>query len=146
MGPSYVKTPEGVKGGENLMDPRTVRAGVGAGVVALLAGGALGTYGGWSAVFSLATNDLGFWLIAIVLSVFSAYIYGFWFNAFLPGSAVIRGAIYGVLVWILMLILGGVFGFFKEATYPDPTGPTLFLVLVLHIVWGAILGVLYEAR
>ncbi|MEX0621792.1 MAG: hypothetical protein WD187_02275 [Candidatus Woykebacteria bacterium] len=128
------------------MDSRTVRAGTGAGVVALLLGGALGTYGGWSAVFSLAANDVGFWLIAVSLSVFLAFIYGYWFNAFLPGTSTVRGATYGVLVWILMLILGGVFAFFREATFPDPSGPTVFLALILHVVWGAVLGVLFETR
>ena len=128
------------------MDPRAIRAGVGAGFVALLAGAALGTYGGWSAVFSLAPNDFGVWLLALALSVFITYVYGYWFNAFLPGGAVVRGALFGVLVWILMLILGGVSAFFKEATYPDPAGPTVFLALVLHLVWGTVLGTLYETR
>ena len=128
------------------MDTRVVKAGVGASVVALLVGGALGTYGGWSPVFEHATSQLGSWAIAIVLGTLLAYVYGYWFEAFLPGSPIVRGAIYGVLVWILMLILGGVFAFFKEATYPNPAGPTVFLTLVLHLVWGALLGVLYEAR
>ena len=128
------------------MDTRVVKAGVGASVVALLVGGALGTYGGWSPVFELANSQLGSWAIAIVLGTLLAYVYGYWFEAFLPGSPIVRGAIYGVLVWILMLILGGVFAFFKEATYPNPAGPTVFLTLVLHLVWGALLGVLYEAR
>jgi len=128
------------------MDARTVRAGIGAGIVALLAGAAVGTYGGWSAVYSLAENDLGFWLIALVLSLVAAYIYAYWFNAFLPGTAVLRGTVYGVLVWVLMLILGGVFAFFKEATYPDPSGPAIFLALVVHLVWGSVLGIIFEAR
>jgi hypothetical protein len=128
------------------MDPRVVRAGVGASVVGLLAGAALGTYGGWSPVFELAGSQIGFWVVAVVLGSVLAYIYAYWFNAFLPGTPVIRGAIYGILVWILMLILGGVSGFFKEATYPDPAGPTVFLTLVLHVVWGSILGLLYEVR
>ena len=128
------------------MDARTIRSGFGSGLVALLVGAALGTYGGWLAVFSLAANNVGFWILAVILAVFAAYIYGYWFNAFLPGTPVVRGALFGVLVWILMLILGGVFGFFKEATYPDPTGPAIFLTLVLHVVWGGVLGMLYEAR
>jgi hypothetical protein len=128
------------------MDPRTIRAGVGSGVVALLVGAALGTYGGLAPVFSLAANDIGFWIIAVVLSVLAAYIYSYWFNSFLPGSAVVRGVLFGILVWILMLILGGVSDFFKEATYPDPSGPTVFLTLVLHGVWGAVLGALEEVR
>lgn len=128
------------------MDPRTVRAGVGSGVVALLAGAALGTYGGWTPVFSLAASDFGFWIVALTLSVVIAYVYSYWFDAFLPGSAVIRGVIFGILVWILMLILGGVSDFFKEATYPDPAGPTIFLTLVLHVIWGSVLGIFNESR
>ena len=128
------------------MDPRAIRAGVGASVAALLVGAALGTYGGWSPVFNLAGTQLGFWALAIVLGTALAYIYGYWFNTFLPGTPVIRGVIFGLLVWILMLILGGVSAFFKEATYPDPAGPTVFLTLMLHVVWGAVLGILYEVR
>lgn len=127
------------------MDPRAIRAGVGASVVGLLAGGVLGTYGGWAPVFSQAATQIGFWVVAIVLGIALAYIYGFWFDSFLPGSAATKGLIYGVLVWILMLILGGVSAFFKEATYPDPAGSTIFLTLVLHGVWGSVLGLLYEA-
>lgn len=127
------------------MDPRAIRSGVGASVVGLLTGGILGGYGGWEPVFSLANTQIGFWVIAIVLGTVLAYIYGYWFNSFLPGSALIKGLIFGVLVWILMLILGGVSAFFKEATYPDPAGATIFLTLVLHGVWGAVLGILYEA-
>lgn len=128
------------------MDPRAIRAGVGAAIIALLVGAAFGTYGGWEPVFALAATFFGFWAVAIVLGTVLAYIYGYWFNAFLPGTPVIRGVIYGLLVWILMLILGGVSTFFKEATYPTPAGPTVFLTLTLHVVWGAVLGILYEVR
>ena len=128
------------------MDPRAIRAGVSASLIALLVGAAFGTYGGWSPVFELAGTIFGFWAVAIVLGTVLAYIYGYWFNAFLPGTPVIRGVIYGLLVWILMLILGGVSTFFKEATYPNPAGPTVFLTLMLHVVWGTVLGILYEVR
>lgn len=127
------------------MDPRAIRAGIGASLVGLFVGGVLGTFGGWAPVFALANSQVGFAIIAIVLGIVLAYIYGYWFNSFLPGTTVIRGAIFGVLVWILMLILGGVSVFFKEATYPDPAGATIFLTLVLHAVWGGVLGLLYEA-
>ena len=128
------------------MDPRAIRAGVGASAVGFIVGGALGTYGGWTPVLSLAGSQFGFVVIGATLGIALAYIYGYWFSAFLPGTAVIRGVIYGVLLWILMLILGGVSSFFKEATYPDPAGPVIFLTLVLHVVWGGVLGVLYESR
>jgi len=128
------------------MDPRAIRAGVGASAVGLIVGGALGTYGGWAPVLSLANSQLGFVVIGVTLSIALTYIYGYWFSAFLPGTAVIRGVIYGVLIWILMLILGGVSSFFKEAIYPDPAGGIIFLTLVLHVVWGGVLGLLYESR
>ncbi len=128
------------------MDPRVIKAGVGASVVGLFVGGVLGTYGGWAPVFFLANSQIGFAVVAIALGTVLAYIYGYWFNSFLPGTPLVRGVIFGVLVWILMLILGGISSFFKEATYPDPAGPTIFLTLVLHGVWGAVLGLLYEVR
>lgn len=128
------------------MDSNTIRAGIGAGVVALITGAVLGTYGGWAPVFSLAATDFGFWVVALALSTVLAFVYSYWFDAFLPGSAIVRGAIFGVLVWILMLILGGVSDFFKEATYPDPAGAVVFLTLVLHGIWGAVLGTLLRAR
>jgi hypothetical protein len=128
------------------MDQRAIRAGVGATIVALLLGAALGTYGGWTPVFSLASTLFGFWLVAVILGIALAYIYGYWFNSFLPGTVIIRGIIFGVLVWILMLILGGVSSFFKTATYPNPAGSTIFLTLLLHAAWGAVLGILYETR
>ena len=128
------------------MDQRAVRAGVGSGIVAILVGAVLGTFGGWEPVFTLAATTFGSWVVVVVLSSVLAFVYGYWFNAFLPGSAIIRGALFGVLVWILMLILGGVSDFFKSATYPDPSGPTIFLTLLLHTVWGSVLGIVYESR
>src|SRR3989344_2825840 len=125
------------------MDPRATRAGVGASAVGLIVGGALGTYGGWAPVLSFAGALFCFVVIGATLGIALAYIYGYWFSAFLPGTAVIRGVIYGVLIWILMLILGGVSSFFKEAIYPDPAGGIIFLTLVLHVVWGGVLGLLY---
>lgn len=127
------------------MDSRAIKSGVGSSIVGLLVGGVLGTYGGWAPVFELASTQIGFWVIALSLGVALSYIYGSWFNSFLPGSAALRGGVFGILVWILMLILGGVSVFFKDATYPDPAGSTVFLTLILHVIWGKVLGILYEA-
>src|SRR3989304_7085443 len=129
------------------MDAKSVNAGLGAGLVGLLTRAVVGTYGGWAPVFELASTQFGFWVIALVSSVAFAYVYAYvGFPAFLPGTTLVKGAIFGALVWVLMLILGGVFEFFKEATYPDPSGPTVFLTLVLHLVWGSVLALLYEVR
>ncbi|MEX0616459.1 MAG: hypothetical protein WD231_01440 [Candidatus Woykebacteria bacterium] len=129
------------------MDLRVLKSGFGSAILALIVGGVLGTYGGWSAVLQLSSAQFGSWIIAVVLSVALAYIYSSWFNSFLPGTPTARGAIYGVLVWVLMLILGGVSVFFKEATYPEArAGQVIFLTLILHVVWGASLGLLHESR
>ncbi|MDP2671643.1 MAG: hypothetical protein Q8P13_04280 [bacterium] len=133
-------------GGEKNLEARILRAGLGAAVFGLLVSGALGTSGGWSPVLSLTNNVLGVWIIAIVLSIFFAYIFTYWFDAFLPGSAVVRGAIFGALIWVLLLVLGGVSNFFKEAVYPDPAGASLFLSLVLHLAWGSVLSLLYQSK
>ncbi|OGY29474.1 MAG: hypothetical protein A3F35_01925 [Candidatus Woykebacteria bacterium RIFCSPHIGHO2_12_FULL_45_10] len=128
------------------MEARILRAGIGATAVGLIAGGALGSYGGWAPLLALSNNYLGVWVIAATLGVFLAYLYANWFDALLPGTTAVRGAIFGALVWVLLLILGGVSSFFKEAVYPDPAGSSLFLSLVLHLVWGSILGLIYEVK
>lgn len=128
------------------MDVKVVSAGFGAGVVGLIVGRFLGTYGGWSPVFSLAATSLGFWTIAIVLSIAFVYLYAYWFHGALPGTPILKGAFYGVLIWILILILGAIFPFFRDATYAAPAGKTVFLSLVTHASWGFALGMLYEAK
>jgi hypothetical protein len=128
------------------MDAKSLRAGIYAGIVGLLSGSVLGTFGGWSPVLNLPTNPIGVWVLALGLSVALAYIYAYWFASFLPGTAVLRGAIYGVLLWIVLLILGGLTSFFKEAVYPVNSGPVLFLSLVVNIFWGAALGYFAEQK
>lgn len=129
-----------------MADSRIIRSGVGAGIIALLASSVLGGFGGWNPVVSLANNQFGGWLIVTLLSVVMSYIFGYFFHDFLPGTATIRGAIFGVLVWILLLVLGGVSAYFNEAVYPNPAGTSLFLSLLLHLAWGGTLGLLYESK
>lgn len=129
-----------------MVEARILRAGFGAAVVALLVGAVFGSYGGWAPVLNLAGTYLGSWIIAIILVSVLAFVYAYWFNEFLPGTPVVRGAIFGILVWILLLILGGVSSFFKAAVYPSPAGSSLFLSLLLHLAWGSTLGLLYEAK
>ncbi len=128
------------------LDTKIVRAGINSAVVALVVGTALGTYGGWSAIFNLTNNVFGVVTLAVVFSVALGYIYSYWFANFLPGTIIIKGALFGILLWITFLILGGLSGFFKDAVYADNSGKILFLSLVVHCVWGATLSNFVEAK
>ncbi|OGY24605.1 MAG: hypothetical protein A2Y57_02055 [Candidatus Woykebacteria bacterium RBG_13_40_7b] len=129
------------------MVPRSFIAGTGATIVGLLVGGVLGTYGGWTPLLDLANTLIGSWIIAITLGVILVYLYGYLgFVNFLPGTAATKGVIYGLLVWVLLLIIGAIAPYFKDAVYTQPVGTTLFNTAILHIVWGSVLGYLYEQK
>ena len=70
-------------------------------------------------------------------------IYGMFFYNILPGPALFRGVIYGILLWIgtglVYFPLSGV-GLFGA----NLGGPFLWAVLIWHIVWGIALGVFYS--
>lgn len=128
------------------MDTKVIRAGINSAVIALLSGVALGTFGGWSALFDLAPNFFGIVIIASVLSVLLGFVYAYWFADFLPGTSLLKGALFGILVWIVLLILGGVSDFFKEAVYAGNNGQILFLALINHFVWGSSLSIFLENK
>ena len=68
-------------------------------------------------------------------------VYAAW-HASLPGAPVVKGLIFGVLAWLAMMIiftpLAG-HGVFALSLGPQATVVTL----VLHLVYGAVLGVVY---
>lgn len=64
--------------------------------------------------------------------------------AYFPGpNAVVRGLVYAVIVWLVMLLLilpiGGL-GFFGL----EAGGALPFVLLVLHLIFGAVLGLSYQ--
>lgn len=119
------------------MDHKIIRAGSLSCFVLLITGLAFGNFGAWQPVLSLVDNVFGQILIILIDSVFLAFILQRWFLNFLPGSPMVQGALFGTLIWTTFLIFGGLFGFFKDAVYPGvEPGQSLFLNLVMNIVWG----------
>lgn len=128
------------------MDTKITRSGIYAAVILLLVGLVFKTFGGWTPIYQLPGNIFGAAVLAVAFSVFLSYVYYYWFNNFLPGTPVIRGALFGCLVWIFFLVLGGVSNFFKDSVYPQTDSAPIFLSLVLNIIWGSFLATFLESK
>lgn len=122
------------------MDSRNLRAGTYSGIVLLLVGYAFGNFGGWAPIFNVGNSIFGVWILAIFFSVILVYIYNTWFANFLPGSSILRGVLFGILVWIAFLILGGLSSFFKDSVYGPNNSSILFTSLITGLIWGAAVG------
>jgi len=128
------------------MDAKIIRAGIYSTVILLLVGFSFNTFGGWGPLYQLPGNILGAGVLATVFSILLAYVYVSWFDNFLPGTAVTRGALFGCLVWIAFLVLGGLSSFFKDAVYPQTNSTPIFLSLILNIIWGTFLAIFLENK
>lgn len=61
----------------------------------------------------------------------------------LPLPAAISGMLYGVVLWLGMMVI--VLPFLGETAFGSSMGrPLAFITLALHLVYGAILGLLYR--
>lgn len=128
------------------MDAKITRSGLFSAVILLLVGLAFNTFGGWTPVFQLPGNDIGAIILAITFSILLTYVYFHWFNNFLPGTGLVRGALFGCLVWTFFLVLGGLSSFFKTAVYPEAHTEVIFLNLVLNVIWGTSLSLFLESK
>jgi len=73
----------------------------------LVIGVTFGTLGGWEPILAQSATKLGSWILAVFLGIIAASVYtGFGFNQFLPGTTLVKGAIYGFLLWVVILIIG----------------------------------------
>lgn len=83
----------------------------------------------------------------LVMGLIWAVVYGRVFERMIPGSPIRRGLIFSLLPWVLSLVvffpLAGV-GFFGSKLGAGPL-PTIGN-LVLHLVYGAVLGALYAVE
>jgi uncharacterized membrane protein YagU involved in acid resistance len=83
------------------------------------------------------------WTMHIVIGLVLALIYAAWFAARLPGGPAVSGAIYGLGVFLVAQLvvtpmMGG--GVFSGGNLPMIMGS-----LIGHVVYGALVGVVYGA-
>lgn len=128
------------------MDAKLIRSAIYSSLVFLLCGLGLRGYGGWNPIFELTGNIFGSFLIIVIFSIALGFIYSKWFANFLPGTTLIKGALFGILVWAIFLILGGVADFFKDSVYPRDEISLIFLALVLHSIWGSALTLFLDSK
>ncbi len=84
------------------------------------------------------------WVVHFLIGTFGWGIIYTWLRRNLPGPAVVKGLIFGVLAWLAMMIIfmplagQGFFGLSLGIAVPVAT-------LVLHLIFGAILGAVYAS-
>lgn len=129
------------------MGLKGLSAGLVATIIALLFASTVGGLGMWAAVAATAKTVTGGWLALLVIGAGLGYLYSFVALDKLFGKeALVKGAAYGVAIWILTLIAASIFPYLGEATFAPPLRASLFLQLLSHVVWGASLGLLYEQK
>lgn len=63
----------------------------------------------------------------------------------LPGAGWLKGLVYGFLWWlVVLLIVGSIAGALGAENLPQPASTgAIITVILLHLIWGFVLGVLY---
>ena len=122
------------------MSYNVLASGFLASVTALVVGIAFGTLGGWEQILGLTDTLLGGWILAVFFGVVLALIYTqLGFSQFLPGQSLVKGAVFGFLVWVVILIVGAFWAPVNLAAFAAP-----FTGIVLHLIWGATLALFLE--
>ena len=122
------------------MSGSVITCGFLATLVTLVIGVTFGTLGGWEPILAQSATKLGSWILAGFLGIIAASIYtGFGFNQFLPGDTLVKGAIYGFLLLVVILIIGA---FWIPVALAAFTAP--FTGIILHLVWGTTLAFFAE--
>lgn len=129
------------------MGLKGLSAGLVATIIALLFAANVGGLGMWGAVAAAAKTVTGGWLALLVIGAGFGYLYSFVDLGKLFGKEIlVKGAAYGVAIWILTLIVASIFPYLGEAAFSEPLRANLFLQLLSSVVWGASLGLLYEQK
>lgn len=97
-----------------------------------------------SASAHLSVGPTGGWIIHFLVGILFALIYAAFFADRLPGKALVRGVIFGVLVFLLaqvtfMPLVSG--GFFSHGDMELLAGS-----LLGHVVYGGLVGWIYGSR
>lgn len=122
------------------MPYQSLASGFLATVATLVVGGTFGTLGGWEPILAQVSTQLGSWILAIFFGVTLALIYtNFGFSQFLPGMTLVKGAIFGFLLWVIILIVGAFWAPVNLAAFSAPFGG-----VILHLIWGSTLAFFLE--
>lgn len=125
---------------------RVVTSGIVSAIVALVVGSVFGTYGAWGLVLTQAESTAGRWVIAIAAGIFLAWVYSYFRkNFFITSTPSFRGVAFGLVVWLVTIILATMVEQMREFAFKAPVGSTLFLTAIFHAIWGGVLGSVYEA-
>lgn len=87
------------------------------------------------------------WIAHFMIGSILAVLYGVVFSKIIPGTSLLKGAVYGVMPWLVLQVMLSPMmgsGFFSLRT----PSPTLFLLgsLMGHIMYGAVVGAVYGDR
>jgi hypothetical protein len=103
-------------------------------------------------LFGLNSVAVG-WAILFVAGIVFALLYACWWLTRLPGQAWQRGLIYGIVPWLVMMVIIAPLLPVLNPTMDARTVPGFFFVntgiittfesLVAFLIWGIVLGVLY---
>ncbi len=128
------------------MHNRIVSSGLVSAIVALVVGSVFNTYGSWGLMLTQAETTAGRWIIAMAIGIFLAWVYSFYRNNFFVTSTpAFRGVAFGLIIWIVTLILATLIEEFRNFAFKVPVGSTLFLTAIFHAIWGGVLASVYEA-
>lgn len=128
------------------MSRKGLIAGFYAAIIALIFAGFVGGLGIWAVAAATAKTVFGGWLILLLIGSAFGYLYSYFrFDKLFAKETVVKGAAYGVIIWILTLILAGIFPILGQAAFAEPIRTSLFLQLLTHVVYGATLGFLFES-
>ena len=129
------------------MGQKGLIAGFYASIIALIFGSLVGGLGVWSVFAATSKTVLGGWLILLVIGSALGYLYSFInYDKFFKKEYIVKGAAYGIVIWIITLILAGIFPILGQAAFAQPLRTVLFVQLLTHLVWGATLGYLFEQQ
>ena len=129
------------------MGQKGLIAGFYASIIALIFGSLVGGLGVWSVFAATSKTVLGGWLILLVIGSALGYLYSFVnYDKFFKKEFVVKGAAYGIVIWIITLILAGIFPILGQVAFAQPLRTVLFVQALTHLVWGAILGYLFQQQ
>jgi hypothetical protein len=103
-------------------------------------------------LFGLSSLAMG-WVIFFVAGVVFALLYAYWFVSHLPGLGWQRGLIYGIVPWLVMMVIVAPLLPVLNPMMMAKTAPGFFFAnmgmiatigsLIAHMIWGIVLGSVY---